>query len=431
MFKHNSFHPGIIILIAFMLVLQTSKGDSLKVLFLGNSHTFYNDLPQLTYDLALSNGDTIMFESNTPGGCTLGHPQNGHLYNSISLALIDSMAWDYVILQEHSLFAVIEYYRDTYMYPGARSLDSLIKVNNECTETLVQVIWGKKYGGVHCINLSCTIDFDDYAHMQDSLTAEYLRLGDTLSCTVAPTGPAWKQSILNGDPIELFHPDESHPSYAGSYLAACVYYAVLFQKSPIGSPFSGQLDPEDALYLQQIADEVVFSDPELWNINGNKPIAGFELMQIENTVIFTDTSVNADYFLWDFGDGTTDTLQNPVHSYETSGTYIVTQEASNPCHTDIVTDTVVVIMTHEKETEISDSDIKLLPGNISGEFIISSRYSKIRQIRIYSSDGSIRFTENLQGLNEHLLNIDHLPAGFYILVISHSEGNCIFKILHK
>ncbi|OQX78557.1 MAG: hypothetical protein B6D61_05225 [Bacteroidetes bacterium 4484_249] len=413
-----------------MFVMQTIKGDSLKVLYLGNSHTFFNDLPQLTADLALSNGDTLIFESNTPSGCTLGHPQNGHLYNSTSLALIDSIDWDYVILQEHSLFGVIDYYRDTYMYPGARSLDSLIKLNNECTETIIQLIWGKKYGGEHCINLSCSIEFEDFAHMQDSLTAEYLRLADTLSCTVAPSGVAWKQSILNGDPIELFYPDESHPNLAGSYLTACVYYSVLFQKSPVGLPFLAGLNPEDAFYLQQIADEVVFSDPEQWNINGNIPVAGFDITQIENTVLCNDTSINAGYYTWDFGDGTTDTIQNPTHTYYASGTYIITQEVSTLCHSDVTTDTVYVKLTNTSKNIISDYNISVTQGDDSGLFNIFSKYSEINQINIYSLDGSLKYSKYLNGIHEYLLDMNYLQSGFYILVVSSSDGIKTFKIPH-
>jgi len=430
MLNQKFYHRKIIILIVLMFVLQTTRGDSLKVLYLGNSHTFWHDLPQLTADLALSNGDTIIFESNTPGGCTLGHPQNGHLYNSISLALIDSMDWDYVILQEHSIFAVIDYYGDTYMYPGARSLDSLIKLNNECTETIMQTIWGKKYGGEHCINFHCSVEFDDFAHMQDSLTAEYIRLADTLSCTVAPIGVAWKQSIQNGDPIELFDPDESHPSLAGTYLAACVYYAVLFQKSPIDLTFFGGLNSEDAYYFQQIADEVVFSDPVQWNINGNIPVADFDITQIENTVICTDTSVSADYYAWDFWDGTTDTIQNPTHTYNSPGTYIITQEVSTLCHSDVTTNTVSVSLNNTSINLDSDHNISVIPGNGSGLFRVFSKFSKINQINIYSLEGSLRYSKNLNGIHEYLLYINHLPSGFYFLVVSSSDGIKTFKIMH-
>jgi len=431
MLFNKSFVQKICILITLIFVLQTIKGDSLKVLFLGNSHTFWHDLPQLTADLALSNGDTIIFEANTPGGCTLGHPQNGHLYNSVSLAFIDSLDWDYVILQEHSLFAVIDYYRDTYMYPGAMSLDSLIKLNNNCTETIIQLIWGKKYGGEHCIYENCSIEFEDFIHMQDSLTTEYLRLGDTLSCTVAPSGAAWKQSILNGDPIELYDPDESHPSLAGSYLTACVYYAVLFQKTPVGLSYFGGLNSEDALYFQQIADGVVFENPDLWNINGNKLVAGFELTQIENTIYCIDTSVNAEHYFWDFGDGTTDTIQNPVHSYNASGTYIIMQEVSTLCGSDVTSDTIFVNLTTSSDNKLTEKGIKISRDNVSRLIQISSKYSKIHDISVYNIVGSVLLSQHFCGIHEYLLDISDLPSGLYILVVKSSTGHRTFKLSYR
>lgn len=428
MFK--SILSGVFILMGVMFLAIVTKADSIKVLYLGNSHTFYNDLPQLTYDLALSNGDTIIFESNTPGGCTLGHPENGHFYNQISLELILSMEWDYVILQEQSLFAVIDYYRDNYMYPGARSLDSLIKLNNECTETIIQLIWGKKSGGEFCINSHCTIDFMNFSHMQDSLTAEYLRLADTLSCTVAPTGEAWKEVIQNNEALELFSPDESHPSLAGSYLTACVYYAVLFQKSPAGLSFTGGLESADALYLQQTADAIVFGNPSLWNINGNIPVAGFETIQVDNTVMCTDTSINADFYLWDFGDGTTDSVQNPEHTYTGPGTYLILQEVSTACFMDIATDTVVVNIVNTQLQKNFTQPISINTVSNSGELDIKSENSKIYQTDIYGLEGRLVYSEKLKGKHHHVLDMNLLPAGLYILLVYTNDGAKTFKISH-
>jgi len=428
MISLNSVFQKVIISIALLFASQMVTADSLKVLYLGNSHTFYNNLPQLTYNLAFSNGDTIIFESNTPGGYTLGHPDNGHLYNSVSLELINSTDWDYVLLQEQSLFAVIDYYRDNYMYPGARSLDSLIKLNNECTETIVQLIWGKKSGGEYCINSHCTINFVDYSHMQDSLTAKYLRLADSLSCTLAPTGEAWKQIIEDTETIELFNPDESHPSLAGSYLAACVYYAVLFQKSPAGLPFTGGLESSVVLLLQQTADEVVFGNPALWNIDGNIPVAGFEIAQTENTIVCNDTSVNADFYLWDFGDGTTDTLQHPSHIYTASGTYVISQEVSTSCFSDITMDTVVVDVINSSVAKKADQGIYIYGGLINGEFVINSASSKMYKVDLYGLEGNLVHTENLNGDYNHSIKINSFPVGIYILVVYTNNGAKTFKV---
>ena len=418
--------------IAILILLFTSigvKADSLKVLYLGNSHTFWHDLPLLTANLALANGDTIIFEQNTPGGCTLAHPSNGHLFNAVSRALINSTDWDYVVLQEHSLFAVIDYYKNTYMYPGAKALDSLIKENNNCTKTIMQLIWGKKQGGQHCINTYCSVDFDDFSHMQDSLSTEYLRLGDTLSCIVAPTGVAWQQSIENGDPIELFDPDGSHPSLAGHYLTACVYYAIMFQKSPEGISYYGGLTQTEANYLQQIADQVVFSYPELWNLNGNIPEAGFELVQNENVIYCTDTSIGADSFSWDFGDGATDTIQNPSHSYSATGIYIVTQEVSKYCNTDIAIDTINVIWTDIPGNITEEPDIKIIHELNSNKIKVISKSQDIQEISVYGLDGILKQSVKLNEINTYLLNISELNRGLYVISVLYNDKNLTRKFM--
>lgn len=410
------------------LNINIVKSDSLKVLFLGNSHTFSNNVPQLVASLALSLGDTLIYEYNTPGGCTLGHPENGHLYNPVSLALIDSMAWDYVILQEHSLFAVIEYYRNKYMYPGAKSLDSLIKLNNECTETIVQVIWGKKYGGQYCMYEHCSVDFVDFAHMQDSLTSKYRSLCDTISCTLSPAGPAWKESITNGDLIELFSSDESHSSPAGAYLAACVHYCVLFQKTISGADFIADLSEEDALYFQNIADDIVFSNPELWNVNANKPLAGFELTQDESTVFCKDTSLNASYFVWDFGDGTTDTVQNPEHTYETSGTFVITQEVGNNCYSDVIANTVEILISDYEVMPDKNWEVIISAGKTRGVYYLLSTNSILEKIEVIGLDGKLKQVENNIMQNEFLLDLTRISDGFYILNIETDKGIHTLKI---
>ena len=48
---------------------------------------------------------------------------------------------------------------------------------------------------------------------------------------MSPIGEAFRRSIALNPNLELYQPDESHPSLEGSYLAACVFYEVLFQKS--------------------------------------------------------------------------------------------------------------------------------------------------------------------------------------------------------
>ncbi len=73
------------------------------------------------------------------------------------------------------------------------------------------------------------------------------------------------------------------------------------------------------------------------------PTPGFSSTPQQATVIFTNTSVQANTYLWDFGDGTTGTETSPVHTYAGDGTYTVTLSATNDCGTAVLTGTVVVV----------------------------------------------------------------------------------------
>lgn len=59
------------------------------------------------------------------------------------------------------------------------------------------------------------------------------------------------------------------------------------------------------------------------------PTAGIFRSIVGKQVAFTALTLNADQWLWDFGDGSTSTEQNPVHIYEAGGIYTITLTASN------------------------------------------------------------------------------------------------------
>jgi hypothetical protein len=417
-----------LVVVFLTLISATGFSQVTKVLYLGNSHTFWHDLPQITADLALANGDTMMFEVNAPGGCTLAHPSNGHLFNSLSLALIDSLEWDFVVLQEQSNFAIIDYYLNNYTFPGARVLDSLIKQNYNCTRTIMQLIWAKKEGGQQCINSYCSIDFDDYSHMQDSLTSSYLRVKDSIRSILAPTGEAWRLSIENGDPIELFDSDGNHASYAGHYLTACVYYAIMYDKTPVGIPFYGELNQSDAEYLQQIAHDVVYANPELWNMYPIIPEAGFSYIQFDNTVYFNDQSVNATEYLWDFGDGSTDSISSPNHTYLESGSFLVTQMVGNQCNYDWHYDTVNVVITDTDKHPNSEASLNVYHNYSTHQLFINSEVSLL-SVTLADISGNEVVKHNCTNNNDLQINTSYLKSGIYIVTVATEDRIVVKKIM--
>ena len=226
--------------------------DRMDVLFLGNSYTAGNNLPQLFTDLAASGGKEVYTDRNTPGGHTL----NGHSQNSTSLDKIDQGIWEYVVLQEQSQMPTIEYYRVNYMYPGARSLND--RIQSVGAQTMFFMTWGREYGGKQVINGHSSPEFADYYAMQDALRSAYYGIAVELGAAIAPIGMAWQTARTMNFPSDLWTGDHSHPTYQGSYLAACVLYSVIFNESPVGLTFIGTLDQQTATFLQQAADRTVF-----------------------------------------------------------------------------------------------------------------------------------------------------------------------------
>ena len=74
----------------------------------------------------------------------------------------------------------------------------------------------------------------------------------------APAGLAWESALSNDKSLALHSQDKKHPSKTGTFLAACVFYATIYGKSPEGLPGRiGGLTDEKARPLQSLAWKVV------------------------------------------------------------------------------------------------------------------------------------------------------------------------------
>lgn len=227
--------------------------DTTRVLFIGNSYTYVNDLPVMFKNLSTSLGRTVYTDMSAPGGYSLEQ----HLTNSETLLKISAGNWNYVVLQEQSQMPTIEYYRYFSMYPSARNLDSIIK--SYSGNTMFFMTWGRRYGGIQCIDTSCSPPFINFSHMQDTLSSAYNKIAIELNASVCQAGNVWRQSINTDSSVVLWDSDLSHPSLAGTYLTACAFYSKIFHTSSVGSNYYGGLSLVTAQYLQTIASNYVLN----------------------------------------------------------------------------------------------------------------------------------------------------------------------------
>jgi hypothetical protein len=312
-----------LLLLSFILSVAAASAqpDTLRVLFVGNSYTYVNNLPQLTADLSANTGKTLLFDSSTPGG----YSYSMHITDVNTLAKIRQGGWDAVILQEQSQIPTVDYYRYYDMYPAAEMLRDSILFYSPCARIITFMTWGRRFGGQQCISGSCSPVFTDFNHMQDSLKSAYLEVSGNIGARCAPVGMAWRKALE--DPAVILHAtDNSHPALNGSYLAAAVMYASIWESTPTGITYFAGVDPVLAGRFLQIADSIVFHDSVDWNRNTDTLSAAFTYSVSSDTACFVvqGTIPPGTTIAWDFGDGTNDSVFTPCHVYGNPGTYAVT-----------------------------------------------------------------------------------------------------------
>jgi len=183
--------------------IKSVAQQSLNVLFLGNSYTGVNNLPQLVSNVALSAGDTVVFSSNTPGGYTLEQ----HATNVTSMGLIQQGGWDYVILQEQSQLPSFQNYLST----GPAFLSHEVSVFNPCARTMFYMTWGRKNGDAN--NCASWPPVCTYEGMDSMLRMRYMEMGTVNEAEVSPVGKVWNRirQLLNCITLtKAIHPKQVH-----------------------------------------------------------------------------------------------------------------------------------------------------------------------------------------------------------------------------
>jgi hypothetical protein len=124
------------------------------------------------------------------------------------------------------------------MHENVRLFDAAIKAAG--AETILYLTWARL----------------NAPESQEAITDAYTAIGRELGAAVVPVGVAWQNFLSKHHQPVLHDRDQSHPTVAGSYLAACVFFAALFNESPVGpaAEIPG-LKGNELLLLQEAAWE--------------------------------------------------------------------------------------------------------------------------------------------------------------------------------
>jgi PKD repeat protein len=416
--------------LALIIIFLTSLGstnaqDSTSILFIGNSYTYFNNMPDILSNIAASFGNHVQHASQTPGGMTLaGHAGNTATYNAMN-----NENWDYVVLQAQSQEPSFPYGQvNNQTLPFAMQLADSAQAISTCSQAMFFMTWGRENGDPQWDSINT---FDK---MNERLRLAYLRFADSSNASVSPVGVAWKYVRDNHPEMNLYSGDGSHPSYAGSYLAACTFYASIFHSSPVGSVFSGSLNSSDALILQEAASLCVMDSTEIWGLKHHDSLASvsfsYNIDTINLSVGFNENIAFVDSIEWDFGDGNTSFLSNPSHSYSDAGEYSVQLIGYSACLGDTATQNILI--------EIPFGGLEQQPGEVNytlkriseNTYCLSSLdQNSIDDIAVQDLLGRT-LKSTLNELNKHSVHIEVFQRGQLLLRFNLNGEEHLLRIYH-
>ncbi len=232
----------------YVIMKQINKESKMKkILFIGNSYTYYNDMPtEIFAKMCESAGISVAVRAITKGGeSLLGHATEGHpRYAEIEEAFT-SEHYDYLILQEQSDTPAVK--REAYF----AGLDHFIKKGRENGATVfLYGTWRKKEGHKNYEKYSLT-----KSELSEKLNSTFCEAAKTFGIGVAFVDPPFIEAENTPNLPDPYNEDRSHPTYVGSFIAALTIIKTIFGISPIEISFTGELSPEIAEKLKKIASK--------------------------------------------------------------------------------------------------------------------------------------------------------------------------------
>lgn len=209
--------------------------NSLKILFIGNSKTYRQNFPKIFQNLVNKSGRNVVAETLVKPGASLLE-----LYKiPESIDKIKSNKWDYVVLQERTVKALQD--DTTEFEQGVDNFYKVIIQNNPKTKIIFNAVW-----------VSNNYDEKEQEKTNEHYKIQALRTNGILSYS----GNAFLKFHKNFPDIDLYE-DQKHPSLAGAYLSACCLYSTIFKSNSQEIQYYDLLNPEIAINLQKISDEII------------------------------------------------------------------------------------------------------------------------------------------------------------------------------
>ncbi|NIF04039.1 T9SS type A sorting domain-containing protein [Chryseobacterium sp. Tr-659] len=392
-----------------------SQNNPEKILFIGNSMTYFNNMPEIFAGIAQSKGKTVETVQHTPGGTGfVDHVNNNDLY-----MIIRNTIFDKVVMQPGTGESGGASFPVSITAQRGNRIKDSIKKYSPCAQIFLYEI----SNGIAASNA-----YPNYFLTQQKIRDSIHKMSGLMQIPMVPAGEAAKKHYQVAQDLRLHSSyGDVHPNLNGSYLIASAIYASIYQENASQSTHLAGIPQADAAYFQGIADDVVLNHINDWNLSSFNLFSNFSYNIGGLDVNFQNQSVNFSNVVWDFGDGTSSVLQNPAHQYSAPGTYNVKLSAfSGNCQ---ITKIKQIAVSQLAVNEPNDKKLKIYPNPAAEFFTIESK-EQILAMEIYTASGNLLMKKKDIRSKYCQENVSsYRPGVYFVKILLENSGWIHYKLI--
>jgi len=227
------------------MTVSATEEEPMKILFIGNSATYYNDMPENYFaPLCSAAGYNVEVTRITCGGYYLRkHASANDTYGKQVTAALRDNKYDYVVFQELTTLAVTD---PAQLYSSARIMTAKIRENG--AEPIM-------YNPIPALASSATYKENGWTSefVAGTVSAVHNAIGKELGIKIAYAGPAVYDLMVAYPEMNFHHTDHAHPGPLGSFVIASTIFATIFGEDPTEVDFDGYTDHATAQILKAAA----------------------------------------------------------------------------------------------------------------------------------------------------------------------------------
>lgn len=222
-----------------------------KILFIGNSFTYFYGTPFMFKEIARSEGHQVDAVVSVKGGQEFSE----HLNLELSLDAIKQGGYDYAFLQDTSPNPAI--YADTgkaEILEACKQINALTMTYSPSCQIIYERTWACPYDNYRGYG---SYDKLDYLL---KLGSQMLQAELEERVVVSPVGLGFKLAREQG--IDLLYSDDRHQNRAGAYMKACINYLIVYNTRFSANVSNCGVSASTAQKIRDIAERVVFDGVE-------------------------------------------------------------------------------------------------------------------------------------------------------------------------